>query len=114
MRWLGTEAAGRRFDKISSKKIKRTYTVRQGRASYYDGSRCWEYCVSWWEGKSSWEHPHNNRAVVWHVLAVDDLESGEEGPDSPVGEPSYNPVGDVGFGHVDDGARQEDLSDFRL
>ena len=67
--------------------------------------RC-EYCVSLREGKSSGGHPHDDRAAVWHVLAIDDLESGEEGPDSPVGEPSNNPMGDVGFGHVDDGTRQ--------
>jgi len=51
-------------------------------------------------------HPHDDGTVVWHIFAVDDLESGEEGPDSPVGESSYNPMGDVGLGHVDDGTGQ--------
>jgi len=62
--------------------------------------------VSRRECKSSRERPHNDRAAVWHVLAVYDLESGKESPDSPVGELSNNPVGDVGFGHVDDGAHK--------
>ena len=54
-------------------------------------------------GGESLSHVHDDRAAVWHVFAVDDLESSEECPDPPVGEPSNNPMGDVGFSHVDDG-----------
>ena len=63
-------------------------------------------CVSQRGGKSSGVHPHNDRAVAWHVLAIENPKSSEECPHSPVSEPSYDPMGDVGFSHVDDGARQ--------
>ena len=61
--------------------------------------------------KSLGGRPHDDWTVVRHVLAIDDLESGEEGPHSPVGEPPYNPMGDVGFSHVGDGAGQGELSE---
>lgn len=76
----------------------------------------YERCVSLREGESLSQHPHDDRAVLWHVLAVDDLESGEECPDPPLGKLSNNLVGDVDFGHVDDGACQTagDLSGKQL
>lgn len=58
------------------------------------------------KGESLSRHPHDDRAAVWHVFAVEDLDSSEECPDSPVSESSNNPMGDVGFGHVDDGTCQ--------
>jgi hypothetical protein len=51
------------------------------------------------EGKSLTSNSHDDGTAIWHILAIDDLESGEESPHTPVGELSNDPVGDVGFSH---------------
>jgi hypothetical protein len=106
MRWFGTEAAARLFNEISSFNNQENVHSTAGSSIILWCVAVLGATVSLREGELLSQHPHDDRAAAWHVFTVDDLDSSEECPDSPVGEPSNNPVGDVGFSHVDDGTCQ--------